>query len=674
MGRAEPVFVGLDGEGVGNRYVLLQDSRGGLAWNRRGLSTAECFSWLVARWKDARSEHPNPVFAVYGARYDFDHWLRDLPDEEHAALNSKEKEPVWLQGDFRGWRVLYIPRKLLRLWSPGGSQVTVFDVVSYFQASFVEACKAMRIPVPRVITEGKRRRVAFSLRDRAFMERYNAAEVEVLAEMMTRLYQRITRAGIEPRAWHGPGALASAVLNREKVKRQLYPYVEERTPRELWSAWDCGYFGGRIESTVVGTVGPVFAYDIASAYPHAIAQLPRLRGGCELCASGDPLSEEAHECIGAPYVAEWDRLDARNARRSLSLQLDVPAWSKRDRRLGVYLVEWHLPEGAPLGPFPWRERSTGAVSFPLNGRGWYWMPEVRAALNRWGPKRITIERAWLCDAHEPTTLACEIPRLYEERRRMKARGDDAELALKLAINSCYGKLAQREGRAPFRCLPWAGWITSTTRARIMEAISGRESDVLSIATDGILSRRRLDLAPLGKNLGDWGEETYDSATLLMSGLYLLHKGGAIEKRASRGVSTPKTTSGEASRGLNWNRLLRALNKSHTYEYQVRMFVTHAMRLHFPKKWGDAGLSFVDVDRTLDPYSSRKRVWSARRPKDYRADYVKSTAPWWGTAGRDFMGRPALSAPSSVSYEDALRALYDEDRTEEEAEDAALEVE
>jgi hypothetical protein len=57
--------------------------------------------------------------------------------------------------------------------------------------------------------------------------------------------------------------------------------------------------------------------------------------------------------------------------------------------------------------------------------------------------------------------------LYAYRRQLGSSGQG--YPLKLAINSLYGKLAQRIGEPPWRNPLWAGLITARTRALLMDA-------------------------------------------------------------------------------------------------------------------------------------------------------------------------------------------------------------
>lgn len=124
--------------------------------------------------------------------------------------------------------------------------------------------------------------------------------------------------------------------------------------------------------------------------------------------------------------------------------------------------------------------------------------------------------------------------MYEQRREWKAKGLGAQLALKLTMNSLYGKMAQRVGWNEEKRLPpkwhqleWAGWVTSLTRAMLWEVMSRIPiQDLIAVETDGIYttySPEQLGIKD-SKDLGGWEIAEYDEIMYVQSGMAWLRKG------------------------------------------------------------------------------------------------------------------------------------------------------
>lgn len=78
-----------------------------------------------------------------------------------------------------------------------------------------------------------------------------------------------------PRRWVSSGYLAEKVLINNGVE---FPKVQDMPLAVTDFAWK-SYFGGRFEMLQRGFIGKAHVYDINSAYPYAITQLPDLTKG-----------------------------------------------------------------------------------------------------------------------------------------------------------------------------------------------------------------------------------------------------------------------------------------------------------------------------------------------------------------------------------------------------------
>ena len=221
--------------------------------------------------------------------------------------------------------------------------------------------------------------------------------------------------------------------------------------------------------------------------------------------------------------------------------------SRGDARKSVFITFY---------PLPYREKR-GGILFPASGYGWYMRDHVLGAiawLEHFVPDfprprdklaKITafnFEEAWV---FEPAPERAKerpfdfIVDLFEERRRIKdeiersGEYDIREKAIKLALNSIYGKLAQSvgpEGRAPAVANPYyAAATTPSCQRRLLEAALLDPDAVVFFATDGIVSTRELQgLSRVRKkggivDLGDWEYSGADSGLFVLPGVYTYGK-------------------------------------------------------------------------------------------------------------------------------------------------------
>lgn len=606
-----PFFVALDGEAISGRYCLIQDSHGGEIYRKEGLGTHEVFTWLLERQAELETDTEAPCFVGFGTSYDCNMFFRDIDDETlKQILQTEEKEYV----SWEGWKILYFPRKLLRLQAPQGKTYVLYDLLSFFGTSFVKAVEGF-LPGSqgmRQIRAGKAARGTFRQKDLAKVRAYNLRECQLLVNLADKLKWQLTTNNIFNEKWHGPGAVADYVLGKKgyNVHDDFPVLTEDNTPGGLWSAWDCAYYGGRIETLILGSASRVFTYDINSAYPKAASLLPILyppRGW----------KHRTQPILSKLFYAS------------------------------VCRVRWDLtciPGGCKIGPFPWRD-ATGRIFFPSCGEGWYWLPEIFAARRMYG-ERIEVLEAWEQGAEDLSRLASVIPALYDKRQALKKAGNPSEYALKIALNSMYGKFAQRTGKRPYFCLPWAGLITSYTRGMLLDAVVQAPNDILSFATDSVTCRVPLRLS-IGAKLGQWKSERFRQYLCVMNGFYRLDAETRKAKQATRGVPS----------NFSWEDLIAQLNSKGTVTFKSQVFVTHSLAMHQHRKWGGKRLTFQEDSKTINPFHTTKRIFRKDHLDDWKRQHADSDPPV----------KVGMSQPSSLSFTAEAVASRMEEAAEIEAE-------
>jgi hypothetical protein len=194
--------------------------------------------------------------------------------------------------------------------------------------------------------------------------------------------------------------------------------------------------------------GELHIYDVASAYPAAMVELPSMRNG-----------KWKHEKVLSPSktLAEIRaRSENANILSTYKVKFTFPTYAKeRKSRAEI--------EYFPFFPLPYRTKG-GLILFPSSGYGWYMRDDVLAAvawLERFvsglpkgkGQERMTfeIEEARIFNPGNAKRPYAFIEPLYEKPRILKEAGDDVgQTAIKLPLNSSYGIVPFCRRRRNFR--------------------------------------------------------------------------------------------------------------------------------------------------------------------------------------------------------------------------------
>lgn len=460
-------FVGLDGEGIGNRYILLASANGASIADKKGLTTEQCLDFLL-QLPRGNKRTIRPIYVWFAFDYDVNMILGDIPLKGGGEGNiedlRRDNELKW-----RGYYIRYFPRKFLQI-ARGKKVHTSYDTWSFYGTTFENALEQFGIQSTSTISEGKAARGDFSKWSLKKIAEYNNAELETLSSLSEKLRDCIRPLQIPIQSWHGPGSIANGWLRKNHIVNHI-----QIQPSEIQPAINSAYFGGRIDARGYG-FSSVYHYDLVSAYPSGARYLPSL---------SDIHFEKTNQPIpGIPLFLAKIR------------------WKVTDEK-----AQW--------APFPWRSKN-GTIRYPLAGSGWYWNPEIQAAIESY-PWQLEIEyiETWNGIGKINYPLKNLIEEAFEYRRELKKRGDLSNIAIKLMLNSIYGKFAQTVGKPRYQCLTWAGLITSLTRAELLRVIDG---NTLCVMTDSIWSSQPLEIS-LGNGLGEWESQEETELVLAEAGLY-----------------------------------------------------------------------------------------------------------------------------------------------------------
>lgn len=649
--RAGPTrFIGIDGEGVTeddgtHRYVLLSCGEHHLHLDGATLGFTDIAEFLWACFT-ARSDH---AFVGFYLGYDWSQWVRDLPwdrakylvDTQLIAGRARHFIPHappfpvlysgwefdWLYG--RRFKLrpegdpprgtpnslihkVRIEGKVIRRWK----WLTVCDVGSFFQCSFMKAIDPAANLRPivtdaeyRIIAKGKAGRAAAKF-DPAMIT-YNQLECDVLVRLMEQQDEGIRSlvGKLNRGQWIGPGQVAQKWL--AQIEAPDADSVQDSIPPDVRKAAQGAYYGGWFEIFWHGPIkGKVYGYDINSAYPKVMEDLPDIR----------MFHWTHHGTLVGPIVD------------------------------GELILVRALVEGKhPVVGAMMHRTPKGAVLRPRKTEGWYWWHEIEAARDAGFIFRCDIRECWRGVTRSRRRPLAAIRGLYEDRLKL-GKNTPVGKAAKLVYNSCYGKFAQSIGTPRFGNAIYASLITAGCRTMILRAIASHPKgahDLLMIATDGIVFRSRHPGLPLSNRLGEWEETEHDNLSLFMPGVYWDDRtrerlrSGSDPGLKSRGISGRDLGNRLAIVDRAWPRFDR--------DGWPRLVIPVEFSLVSPRqaaqrgKWELCGTVIKDAQRVINADPKLKRY--ATRPGRSRP-YEQSD--------------PLISTPYNGSFGDDYRALEDDE--------------
>ena len=479
-----PIFRAFDGEAIDNQYCLIATSDKYL-YSKTRLSTDECLDFLFENLASSETG----VF--FGMHYDVVNILKDLDDTELDQLND------YNETSYHGYKVVYFPRKIFVI-QKGKIQKRFYDVWGFFQSSFETAIKEHLKITDSIIKSGKKSRATFKRANWRGIIKYNALECQYLEQLCQHLAE-VTK-DFNLKSWHGASAISSVILSKlDAVK--INKSRETELDSEDFNLIREGYYGGRIEAIKLGHLENCVSYDIVSAYPSAMLTLPNLT------------DFKTH----SRYIAN---------------------------RQGYYEIEYTSTLFSSNAPAPFPEHFGNRLFYPANCtttithhelEAFYYLCDCHPSLYR--KHDVKIIRGITVD-NTVSDLRETIQSLFNKRKELKSQNDPRQMAYKLALNSAYGKFAQKVGNPKYSVYFWAGLITGHCRAQMLRLSAESINNVVMFATDSITFNAPVEL-PESKNLGGLELAHRGSVNVLMSGMYKWEDSPAAKVRGFLGLDFEK---------------------------------------------------------------------------------------------------------------------------------------
>jgi hypothetical protein len=656
-------FVGVDGEGrnLDNGYHAYFMLRAGdqVLWHKpfdQRLRTNDILEFLSAL--DPRNEYVSYFFDYDVCKILEDFTWSKLDNLVHREKRRRDKGG-YFPVDWGPYQVEYFPHKEFKVRKEEGPWITISDTGTFFQCKFSDTLDMWKVGTDEErasIEEGKALRGTFATITNEYVDRYNALECKLLAEVMEQFRDICVDLGYVPRKWQGPGQLAEVMFKQHGIPRNkdlpIFAGPEVEVNDEFRAIIDANYgvgaygryayYGGWFEVPMVGyTPAPAVQWDINSAYPSAMLHLPCLVHGT------------------------WERVTGRRglSQDELSINFGTFTWDSRGKRT--------LLAGLPV------RRRDGSVHHPLNGQGWYWSFEVRSAIHQ----DFTAYDSWVYTKHCECVPFEFVRGLYKYR---KSLGKSAKgLVLKLIMNSLYGKMVQSIGNPTYSNPIWGSFLTAWVRTAMANAIHSlpgcrsRESaipcasDVYMVATDAIVTRDHPSLDGLfdvGSELGQFEKKVHDHGLFIVQpGVYFDPVGDNSETvYKTRGVPKSKVVEHRKAFLQGFAEMVRARNiRAGDVHLPYTLFVGIKQSLiRRNMKILGSFQNYVDTE-TGEVGRRTSFEWrSKRRPEPLPATRVHAdgsvdaiwTLPYWGRENDEGRDVPQGMLVQTVPYSKDIGGL------------------
>lgn len=508
---------------------------------------------------------------AFNADYDIRAWLKFLPRRVWVEL-YRDEFAKW-----RDYKISYQASRILTV-TKGSRTVSVFDAFQHFQSSLRKALHSTfgKSRDKGTIPEGwyeRMREIVDCPRRFPRLAWYTALDGMGVRDLWANLDDQFRKLGVDTKRLDrpiSPGSIAAGYFGPRLRFENLPPWANRLARR--------AYAGGRIEVFRRGSFRGVSVLDIKSAYPAELAKLP------------DPRNLTAIE-------------DARE---------------RSDAQYSVYGCVVDIPPGELIPPVPAWHPEKGIRIFPA-GTFWTWItgPEYKWLQARGWIKKLV--RGVHLVGERRTWIGPDIKKLFKLRKSRP----DIQHAIKLVLNSVYGKLAQVENRKrPTTTIRpgstrWIGgkpiesqetfgsttnffvaaYITAMVRLKMLEAMNviGTGRIVLA-ATDGLAFTGRIPPALLRKSgtLGSWTVSCRGARIVVVgTGVYSIKVGRGAWQNRVRGW-----------RGLD--DLVSALRSKKT-RVAIRQRIAYTLADAVTKSKADLNV-IADVSRELNVNFDHKRAW------------------------------------------------------------------
>lgn len=397
--------------------------------------------------------YEDDLIFFYNLGYDAGCIMKLLPKD----ILNKYKTNNILHFTYNKYHIHYIPKRLLSI-RKGNHVALCYDIAQYFDnQSLPDAYKKHIGELTKKYLDFKGQRKKFTLRyylrNKKQIHNYCVQDCIYTKELANYWLNIFKMAyGFLPRKWISSGYLAEKVVLYFGI---MIPYFKDIPYEYHFLAWQC-FYGGRFELIMRGFIGECYQYDVNSAYPYALTKIPDIRDG------------------------KWIK----------SVKINP------NSALGFFHIRASVSDSVKISPFPFRTKKNRII-YPVGGfETFVTLEELNAVV---GDSRISYKiidsLQFIPNKNCTYPFRNFIEEQYAKRLKLKHDKNPIELAIKIILNSIYGKTAQRvnneTGNLFFPII--ASFITGYARAQLYKFVrdNNLEKETVAFATDSVACTRKI---------------------------------------------------------------------------------------------------------------------------------------------------------------------------------------
>jgi len=436
-------FVAMDTETDNGDIFLIADSDGNYLDGK--ITFEEVAEFLF--------HHEGEWIFFYNLSYDAECILKLLP--EHVLKQYKWRKELRFQ--YKKYKIHYIDRKKLTI-SKRNHSVSCYDIAQYYDKKPLDiASKSIEIIFDQKYIELKKKRSIFSKfyysRHKRQIRAYCIEDCRLTKELSDHWIDTFEAVfGFYTNNWISAGYLAEKVLINNDIPIPLFnelPYTLQELARN-------SFYGGRFELIKRGYIGECYLYDLNSAYPYALTTIPDITNG------------------------RWFESDKINPKS----------------KLGFFFIEANISDKVKIAPFPFVKKNR-TICYPSGKFRTYVTLDELQMVKGDAEIKFKILESWQFIPNKNTTYPFKnfIKQQYYKRLELKQENNPLEKAIKVVLNSIYGKMAQRTNNVIGNLFNpvIASYITGFTRRQLYDFTKKNKLDnfVVAYATDSVACQKKI---------------------------------------------------------------------------------------------------------------------------------------------------------------------------------------